>query len=264
MDRDQVGALKKRYAFDEWRLRRAPGESIFIWKHVLGEKQLPGWRPERIQAVRTSKAPPGHTSLWQRTDGRGRALLNLDIFECGSAIAAHEYIVWLLAEFQSPLVDRRDELAIGSVSFTVPDDTAILFARSNLVVMMRNAGPELVPLAEIARRFDASIAARPTRTGAGQPPRIDRFDVTVDRTGRRPVAALALEASHPRGRPVWFKLFAADGNFGIRDHAVAWVPAGPGRQEIAAYALGADLDAVSATLRFDAGGAAPSAASPVG
>lgn len=257
MDKDQIAALKERHLFDEWRVRRAPGESLFVWKYVLGEKQLPGWRPERIQPLRTNRAPSGFQSLWQRTDGRGRVLLGLDIFECGSAIAAHEYLVWLLGEFQSPLIERRDDLGIGSVSFTVPGETAIVFARANLVAMMRNAGPELVPLAEIARRFDAFIAARPTRTGTGQPPRIDSFEARAGRAGTRPIALLDLIASHPRARPVWFRLFATDGNFGTRDGAVAWVPAHPGRHEITAYALDADLDAVSASIVFDAGEARP-------
>ena len=165
MDNQQLDYLKKRHAYEAWRGCNTLEENLFIWKFFLSANEFPGWRAHRIQPEESAGWPPYIKSIWQRPEGETEELLSADIFECESRIAAHEFLVQLLGEFMSPLVQRREEIEVGDVAFAGPEDTMILFVRANVVISMGNAGSDLVPISEIARQFDRKLFSRRETTG---------------------------------------------------------------------------------------------------
>ena len=85
--------------------------------------------------------------------------MRVDVFALESVQAAHEYLVDALGEFESSAIRRRTDTNIGDVAFGT--ETVMLFARGNLVVVVRNAGREIVPVNAIARAVDAAVLGRP-------------------------------------------------------------------------------------------------------
>ncbi|HEV2704606.1 MAG TPA: hypothetical protein VGV59_01700 [Pyrinomonadaceae bacterium] len=335
-----VNLLKQRHGFDEWRGRNTLDENLFIWKFFLMGRELPGWRPERVErfdapqtyaprvadtaddrpathtpplVIRTSRHPltrPEDTvhrvrridphrpatsqppasaedvsqerpsliqSFWSDPRSRTGALLDVSIHECSSREAAHELLLRLLAQFQSPLITRRDDAGIGDVTFADPYGTTVLFARANLVQVVRNAGRSVAPVHEPAGYFDAGLTSKPAPTPqaeSGAAPRLARvrFEETHVRVGvpvpfdveatdmlgadiatpfaARTTAALR-EDQAPPARPLMFKIFskptgqvlAARGNLLFRaDEA--------GSQEVTVYAIDANAAAASKRVRL--------------
>jgi hypothetical protein len=61
---------------------------------------------------------------------------------------------------QSGAITRKTEKNVpGDVAFGLAN-TMITFARANLVVLIRNAGPALVPVGNIARDLDLQVQRR--------------------------------------------------------------------------------------------------------
>ena len=87
-------------------------------------------------------------------------LLAVDVFECASVKAAHDQLVEALANMESDAIERRTEKnAFGDIAFGL-NDTMTLFARANMVVLVRNAGPTIVPVSAAARELDLLLVRR--------------------------------------------------------------------------------------------------------
>ena len=80
------------------------------------------------------------------------------MFECASTDAAHEYLIDALNEFESGGIGRRADAAFGDVAFGT--ESVALFARGNLVVLVRKATPQKEPVTPIAQIVDALIINR--------------------------------------------------------------------------------------------------------
>jgi hypothetical protein len=250
MDAAHLAALKERHDFEAWRAPDPAQGAFLVWRHFLGGRELPGWRAHRIQRVEAPDTPPAHHSIWQRADGRGQILVAFDVYECASAAQAREFLVRVLAEFQTPLLERVP--GIGEVAFTVPGEGAIVFARANLVLVLRNAGAETISLGDVARRFDENLRARPE---SGMPweeaPVIARFEAGAARVVAGQTVPLTLDAPPRAGRAVWFKLFGPAGTFEIENDRPLFRPAAAGPAEILAYAIAADGAAAGTSFRLD-------------
>jgi hypothetical protein len=98
-------------------------------------------------------------SLWSRGDSV-EELLSVEVFECDSVKIAHDQLLEELANVQSPKVERiKEKTAPGDVAFGLAN-TMILFARANLAISIRNAGPRVVPVGIVARELNALILRR--------------------------------------------------------------------------------------------------------
>ena len=119
---------------------------------------MPGWVLQRVQLDERAQ-PPVLRSLWSRGDTMS-ALLAIDVFECASVRGAHEQLLEALGNIESDTVERRTAPnAPGDVAFALAD-TLVLFARANVVVLLRNAGPTVVSVDEVARELDALLMQR--------------------------------------------------------------------------------------------------------
>jgi hypothetical protein len=100
--------------------------------------------------------PPALRSLWHRGDPAVE-LLAIDVWVCASVAAAHDQLLEVLGNIQSDTIERhRGGGGIGDVAFTL-GHTMALFARVNVVVLVRNAGPRTVDVEPVARAIDGMI-----------------------------------------------------------------------------------------------------------
>jgi hypothetical protein len=126
--------------------------------------------PHGTAAGVPSSLPPAHTRTFWRSADAPQALVEAELHECSSVAAAHEWLLHLLTVFESPLMERQDTPAMGDVCFSGPAPTVFLFARGNMVVNVRNAGREIVEVAEVARSLDGNLIAKPQGVRAVRKP----------------------------------------------------------------------------------------------
>jgi hypothetical protein len=148
-------ALKERHGFREWAGRSATPVDRAVRKFAFTGDELPGLRLERA-ASREDAQPPRLIALWRR--GATQAVVRIDVFECASVTAAHEYLIDALNEFESADIRRRTDAKFGDVAFG--NDSVALFARGNLDVLVRKATPQTEPITPIAETIDAVILRR--------------------------------------------------------------------------------------------------------
>jgi hypothetical protein len=267
MDANLFDFLKQTYDYEDWAGRNKLAESLFIWEYALVEDELPGWQIHHAQSL-----PPPPASLlpetarmhgapaagWLRAiqsiwspPGGGDSLLNIDIYECASRRSGHELLTRLLGEFQSPAGSLQEQTAIGDVAFADPRDAVMLFARANLVILLRNAGRDLVPASELAARFDQEFTSKPEAADEPAAPEIRRFQTLEKEIQVGRDASLELEALARTEQPVWYKLFASSGEIRAEQERLIYEPAESGTQEITIYAIGADRHAARETLQLN-------------
>jgi hypothetical protein len=163
MDPGQRQYLERRYAVGEWHGRDAAGRRSITGFGFAGS-ELSGWTLHRSRRDEHG-APPAIRTLWHRGDP-GVEMLAIDVWECASIPAAHDQLLEVLANFQSGEVERRTgSERIGDVLFTL-DKTMALFARVNVVVLIRNAGPQAVDVDPVSRAIDELLV----RTSDSSPP----------------------------------------------------------------------------------------------
>ena len=164
MHAGQKQFLEKRHEAATWRGRSKHADRLVKAFAVEGS-ELRGWTLQRAQRDDGGKPAVLH-SLWSR-DPAGRTSLAIDVFECKSVAAAHDQLLEVLAQMQSGVVERQIGKSVpGDVAFAC-GKTMALFARANMVVLIRNAGPTVVPVDAIARTFDALVIKRLGRRPPG-------------------------------------------------------------------------------------------------
>lgn len=267
MDANLFDFLKQKYDYDAWAGRNKLDESLFIWEYTLGEDELAGWQIHHAQSL-----PPPPASLlpetarmhgapaagWLRAiqsiwspPGSDDSLLNIDIYECASRRSGHELLTRLLGEFQSPAGSLQEQAAIGDVAFADQLNAVMLFARANLVILIRNAGRDLVPASDLAARFDQELISKPEATDEQAAPEIRKFQTMEKEIQVGKEAGLELEALARTAQPIWYKLFASSGEFRAEHERLIYEPAETGSQEITIYAIGTDRRAARETLQLN-------------
>jgi hypothetical protein len=151
MDSGQRQYLERHYRVNEWHGRGATGRQM-ITDFDFSGSELSGWMLYRKRREERT-APPAIRTLWHRGDPTVE-LLAVDVWECASIPAAHDQLLEVLANVQSDAVERHE--GTGDVTFGL-GNTMALFARINVVVLIRNAGPKTVDVDPVARAIDALI-----------------------------------------------------------------------------------------------------------
>ena len=82
-------------------------------------------------------------------------------FTSATRATTPQFLLRLLGEIETPLVQLRDELEVGDVAFADPQDAVILFARANLAVRVANAGRSVIPVRAVAEQLDGHVSAKP-------------------------------------------------------------------------------------------------------
>ena len=246
---DELGAFSSHYGFEDWREVRTAEESVFVWQFFLGGQELTGRRALRIDETAVPGWPAATDSLWVGEEDDAPPV-RVDVYETVSRAEAREHLLRQLAEFQSPLLERRPD-GPGDVAFGMPGVYSIVFARANMVVVVRSAGDEPEPVEAVARELDRLFATPPDPNRSPVRPELRRVEVAE----RRPVpgvpAELVLDAEDPLGRRVWFRLSTKDGEFSSRADRVYYTPETEGKQTLEVAAVNENLGVDSQTLEFD-------------
>ena len=153
----QKAFLEERFAAREWHGRSDSGRRTVKEFHFTGS-EIEGWKLLRIKETEEG-ANKVLRSVWSRGDNTDE-LLSIDVFLSTSVTSAHETLLEALSNTQSGSVERRtDKNKVGDVAFGLAN-TMIMFARANLVLVIRNSRPTVVPVAGIARKLDTRIQRR--------------------------------------------------------------------------------------------------------
>jgi hypothetical protein len=239
----------KRHGFDDWREPKG-GEALFIWRFALGGQELPGYNALRIDTVEHPDLPRRIESLWRAgKEDADRVLVRVDASEASSVTKARAELLRLLAQFQSPEIERIGD-GPGDIAFGGAGYRALVFARANIVVLMLNAGDEIQSVEPPARELDRLLREGPGADRSSVRPTIQRAEVESVSGGRQ--VRLVLEAEDPLGRHVWFRLSATGGEFVAQNDGVVFRPEGKGRQVIEVTAvnenLGVAVDQIDFTI----------------
>jgi hypothetical protein len=253
MGLERLDMLKKRYRFGGWCDANSLTRFLFVWKFFFSGDELPGWEKYRDTTLPGgAETPPCLRSIWRRKSASGgNSLLNIDVYECPSREAAHEILVELLGYHQAPDLQQQGP-EVGDVAFG-DGERWLTFARANLVVSVRNAGPVLVEVKPHAQRFDNRLTATPTGAKEVASPEIGRFEAMAETVKVDGAVPLRLETSDPRGRRVWYKFFSKTGEFRTQNGQILFQPKGSGPQDLTVYALNADRGVAKKTLKLGGG-----------
>ncbi len=156
MNAERRERLMKRYRWDEWGAPAAGKPETPLLAVRVDERLLPGWKLQRTDPLPAEERDRsgGIRTLWMGEEG---AVLSVEIWQCASPAAARELLLEVLGQFESPQVERaQGAAAIGEVAFVHGEQT-LLFARENLVVLVRNAGLRIVPVVDTARLLDDGL-----------------------------------------------------------------------------------------------------------
>jgi hypothetical protein len=251
---DGLEEFRRRHGFEDWRGARASDGELFVWGFFFGGQELPGRRALRIDTVDAPGWPPAVQSLWgvekdESAPGE-EPLVRIDVYECTSRAEAHELVVRLLAEFQSPLIERRRN-GLGDVAFGMPGDRSLVLARANAAVIVRNAGTEIQAVEPVADEIDKLFAAPLDLDRSTVRPEIRRVALAEGKPTRAVPIELMIEAEDPLGRRVWFRLSAKGGEFSSRDGRVFYAPEVEGAQAVKVAAINENLGVATQTLEFE-------------
>jgi hypothetical protein len=238
-----LDAFEKRYGFDQWSQPRRGAEALFIWRFALGGQELADHRIVRIETVGQPDAP-AIASLWSAEQQHG-VLVRVDVSEAPSVAGARAELLRVLAEFQSPQVERLDS-GPGDVAFSPGAYRAVAFVRANVVVVVRNAGDEVEPVETAARELDQLLRQGPAAEHSSVRPTIRRAAAEV--TGRE--ARLVVNADDPLGRHVWFRFAAKSGAFLAQDDGVVFRAEDEGKQTIEVAAVNENLGVAREQVEF--------------
>jgi hypothetical protein len=152
---EQRKYIEKLYEASSWH-GQSPYTGHPIRHFGLGSIYLHSWRHHRIW--RTLSTPPATGMILRAGDKPYdiTSAVSIMLWECSDVQNAHDQLLDILAEMQSNTVKRNRQREIGDVLFTLAD-TMFVFARANLVVLIRNAGANVLSLGELASSIDFAI-----------------------------------------------------------------------------------------------------------
>lgn len=250
MEKERLEILEDIHGLESWFNSNTLGENLFIWKYFLSGDEIPGWKIHKMRPVEAPECPPSIQSIWKCLESDVETLLRVDVYESSSRAAAHRFLVRLLGEFQSPRVTRMEQSTIGDVTFSTPENWSILLARANLIILVRNAGRSLVPVTEVASRFDKDLVSKKGTEGEKVVPRIHRFAIAPSSARTGVPSRLEIEATDPLQRPLWYKFFSDTGEIFLDKGQPAYRPTTMGPQNITVFAVNSNHGVMSDELKF--------------
>jgi hypothetical protein len=231
-----LNEAKKRFSFGAWRGVNTLNRNLFIWKFALAGYDIPGWRPVQLRRLALPGTPPHIQSIWRRADAGQQVLLRVDVYECASRLAAHNTLLELLANFETPLARRATQIRIGDVAFAGPPNPWLAFARANLVILFRNAGALPVDVTGTAEKLDDDLTDEPQPQPAAPAPPIRNFAARAKtpKVGAR--VPIDLNVADTPGTPFWYKIFS-EGEVEMRGGKFVYRPLKAKPQDVVLFAM---------------------------
>jgi hypothetical protein len=239
--------VKKRYEYEKWEGITNLEEDLFIWKFFLSGKEFPNWHAHLIKPTTIRRMPPMIKTIWRPAEAEPEKLLRMDVYECKSRVAAHVFLMRLLGEFQSPLIERDMNL-VGDVAFRAREEFAIQFARANIVFALASVGHNLVSVKDFAGNIDSNLISRPDVKNKVSP-EITRFDIHTKKWKVGVPVPIVIEALDVLNRPLWFKFFSP-GEVLLEEGQLFYRPISKGLQKVTVFAISAERNAARRELQL--------------
>lgn len=217
IDEEVRKSLEENYRFDDWRDSKHLKTNLFAWKFFLSGQEFPGWEPETVRSIESdeeTQQPPLSTATLISAGGGPPATILIDAHELESRIAALDFLLVNLAQFQLPYIVRLEDLeadGLGDVVFGTRERTCILFVRGNLIVSVKNAGREPINVEPFARNFDDYLTSQPDATDALLTPEIELIEQPPTQLEPDAVVPFRIREDRWGGRRVWYKFFSDSG-----------------------------------------------------
>lgn len=157
--------LKANYEYLQWGPKTATRGLFIDSANIVDAGALYGWERLHGRTVETSNWPLVSQSLWFQQHSKHERLLRVDVDVCSSEASARYFFLQRLGQFRSTHIKSNPDGAFGDVSFAKLEDDTILFARGNMVVMLRNAGESSFSLEEVAASVDDRLIRNPAVEG---------------------------------------------------------------------------------------------------
>lgn len=273
LDEKRLEKLRQRFAFAQWAGTNKLRRNLFIWKYKMSQKDLPSWIPVRVQRLSLPEEQRLTTSVWKRSDNP-LALIGIDVYECESRDAAHDLILVILDNFQSPLVEYNPNSPAGDVAFSDATGNWILFSRANLIVIIRNAGRAIEPVSSAASSLDSALSSEPPVAAAapvgeraasfgaapfGTAPPTPRVSMKSKKASVGSRIRLQVETPEVLNDASYLKIFSKSGDVYAKDDGLYYRPEKAEEQDVVLYTVGPEAIASSQVLRVDARAASKSA-----
>ncbi|HSE31099.1 MAG TPA: hypothetical protein VLA93_05950 [Pyrinomonadaceae bacterium] len=150
-----LALLKEHYRYSEWENVNKIQERRFIQKFAFPTALFPDWHVRKTNEVITDLWPPITQTLWSGLSHSQQ--LRVDMFRCDNHAAARFFLMQVLAQFERPTLTKLN--GIADIAFVEPERNAVVFALSNLVMLVRNAGRVLIDLIDCALNIHRSLAS---------------------------------------------------------------------------------------------------------
>lgn len=238
MDKEGLKRIKQKIEYDKWCGRSALSESLFVYKYFLTAGSIESWQLHRQRPIDVAGLPHCIQSMWRDPNGDPEVLLRVDIYECDSHTAAHEFLVHFVSQFQTAEVYRRDDVGIGDVVFIPKSEQAVLFIRANLLVFLADAGRIRAPLIKLARDFDGELVDRPARSALAATSHELRISVVESTLREGGVTPVKLEIEGRGTQAFYYRMFCSSGEMLIKQGQLSFQASVEGSPTIDVYATG--------------------------
>jgi hypothetical protein len=206
-----------------------------FWPFDMTGGELPGWRVVRADRAFEGGGEAHVHLLLAPVHGDADHRLRVETWQLPSRERAHEYLAGLLARLEGGPPPRLDPPPAGDVAFAGSNRYALAFARGNLVVRLRNAGLDLIPVEAAAAALDAWLIRRPEAA-----------------PGPDPAAGLLPEAEAVSPAPFGTKYFADRGNLSALTGTVV-LQGAPAGTRVERIALDHSIGQAAETVELRAG-----------
>ena len=133
--------LERRYQYKAWKTPPEVEALSGLRLPLFKGDELPGWNLRRASHFTQPDGTPLVRGFWVAEHDADR-VLDVEVFDLDAARGAREFVLTLLGDMQGAPAAREPDETLGDVAFRL-GDSAVVFARRNLVIRIRSAGCEI-------------------------------------------------------------------------------------------------------------------------
>lgn len=249
MENTLINELKKRLDFNGWFDTNTLDENLFIWNFFFSGDEFSEWSIHNCRILENGLMR-ANRSVW-KPDKEENSLLVVNTYECASRQDAHQFIVQLLADYQTTHITRTEKASFGDIAFSAPNNTVIIYARANMIFEIRNGGKKVIRMDSFASTLDDVLTNKQKDDAVKVIPQIQHFRSAIDALKAKDKIPLEVAATDPLDRPLWYKIFYSAGNLFREDKQLIYVSDKSGSQHFTIQAVNSNYGIAEHKLTLD-------------